>query len=89
MSHKKDPDRLRGQRALDELRWESAKELGLDQPTSPAVDGLQATGTIKDRIRLAEEEIAAESARKAELNYADGPAPRADTGRKRKGLGKE
>lgn len=87
MSHKKDPDRLRTQRALDHLRWESAKELGLtgetrqDLPPDPVPDGLQATGTIKDRVKTAEMEIAAESARKAKLNYAEGPEPRMGRGK--------
>jgi|GEM_PF-4710952 hypothetical protein len=30
MSHKKDNDRLRTERQLDKLRWETAKELGLE-----------------------------------------------------------
>lgn len=37
MSHKKDNDRLRTQRQLDKLKWETANELGLkDERSEPA-----------------------------------------------------
>ncbi|MGE5549893.1 MAG: small acid-soluble spore protein [Bacteroidota bacterium] len=82
MSHKKDADRLRTQRALDRIRWESAKELGLtdetryDPPMTPIWPDYPSTGGIKDRLRSAEEKLARESARKAELNLKEGPAPK-------------
>ncbi|MDA8096813.1 MAG: small, acid-soluble spore protein, alpha/beta type [Clostridia bacterium] len=34
MSHKKDNDRLRTERQLDKLKWETAKELGLEDDLS-------------------------------------------------------
>ena len=79
LSHKKEADRLRTQRAMDHLRWENAKELGMTDETRGELsllsirDNFQATGQVKDRLKAAEDELAREGARKAELNLEKGP----------------
>ncbi|MEW6572027.1 MAG: hypothetical protein AB1374_00085 [Bacillota bacterium] len=41
MGHKKDNEKLRTRRQLDRLKWETAKELGLEEGAGPAGEALQ------------------------------------------------
>lgn len=72
MGHKKSNDRLQAQRALDDAKWEAAKEVGREgQPvqvgrmTAPD-EHVTGQGRLKAAVDRLEESIARESARKTE-----------------------
>ncbi|WP_258359155.1 alpha/beta-type small acid-soluble spore protein [Moorella sulfitireducens (nom. illeg.)] len=78
MSHKKDNDRLRTERQLDKLKWETAKELGLEDDLGNAGDELT-TGEagkiggnmVRKLVKAGEKALAEEGERKARLNLQD------------------
>ncbi|GEA15880.1 MAG: small acid-soluble spore protein [Moorella sp. (in: firmicutes)] len=78
MSHKKDNDRLRTERQLDKLKWETAKELGLDDDLANPGDELT-TGEagkiggnmVRKLVKAGEKALAEEGERKARLNLQD------------------
>ncbi|MEW6446788.1 MAG: small acid-soluble spore protein [Bacillota bacterium] len=76
MGHKKDHDKLRARRHLDRLKWETAKELGLEKGVWPAGEALEPENLgvkdEKDAVQRGEEAIAEESRRKTELHLTDG-----------------
>lgn len=78
MSHKKDNDQLRTERQLDSLKWETAKELGLDDDLANAGDELTTReagkiggNMVRKLVKAGEEALAEEGERKARLNLKD------------------
>lgn len=71
MGHKKDFDRLRTQRALDQMEYETAKELGLGEEHRQLKQGMDSFERTKCKVEAAEEALGVEGARKAELNLKD------------------
>lgn len=77
MSHKKSNDRLQAQRAMDRVKWEAAKEFGLEgEPVQAGrllapEEHLTGQEPLKASIDRLEEKIAGESARKTEANLKD------------------
>lgn len=72
MGHKKDNEKLRTRRQLDRLKWETAKELGLEEGAGPAGEELEPDNRRvqdeKGAVKRGEEALAEEGKRKAELN---------------------
>jgi len=78
VSHKKDNDRLRTQRQLDKLKWETANELGLKDDLSTLGNALTlgdadkiGGNTTKKLVKAGERAIAEEGDRKARLNLKE------------------
>lgn len=78
MGHKKDNDQLRTERQLDSLKWETAKELGLDDDLANAGDELTTReagkiggNMVRKLVKAGEEALAEEGERKARLNLKD------------------
>ncbi|CEP66247.1 Small acid-soluble spore protein,alpha/beta-type [Moorella glycerini] len=78
MGHKKDNDRLRTERQLDKLKWETAKELGLDDDLASAGDELTTReagkiggNMVRKLVKAGEKALAGEGDRKARLNLQD------------------
>ncbi|MGB9866962.1 MAG: small, acid-soluble spore protein, alpha/beta type [Bacillota bacterium] len=77
MSHKKDNDSLRTERQLDKLKWETAKQLGLDDDLSdPDQLTVREAGKIggnmvRKLVKQGERAIAAEGDRIAQANIND------------------
>ncbi|HAG06793.1 MAG: Small acid-soluble spore protein alpha/beta type [Clostridia bacterium 62_21] len=79
MGHKKDNDELRTARHLDTLQWETAKELGLEKDVTLAGEkldpqnlGIKGSKARRQVVKLGEEALQDEGARKTELNLNDG-----------------
>ncbi|ABZ85327.1 hypothetical protein HM1_2798 [Heliomicrobium modesticaldum Ice1] len=76
MSHKKENDDLRTHRQIDRLQWETAKEMGANEPLDNNVelgmarDGLE-TYVRQQMVETAERALAEEGERKAALNEKD------------------
>ena len=75
MTHKKDNDALRTQNQMDKLKWETAKEFGLDDDLAGGGDELtvREAGKIggnmtKKLVRAGEKALVEEGDRKARLN---------------------
>jgi len=75
MGHKKDNDKLRTERQLDRLKWETAKELGLEDDLANAGDELTVReagkiggNMVRKLVKAGEEALAEEGDRKALLN---------------------
>jgi len=75
MTHKKDNDALRTQNQMDKLKWETAKEFGLDDDLAGGGDQLtvREAGKIggnmtKKLVQAGEKALAEEGDRKARLN---------------------
>lgn len=82
MGHKKDNDRLRTERQLDRLKWETAKELGLeDDLANPGEEltvreaGKIGGNMVRKLVKAGEEALAEEGDRKARLNLQDESTP--------------
>lgn len=80
MSRKKDNDGLRTGRALDRLKWETAKELGLEDDMAGGGDELSVReagkiggNMVKKLVKSGERALAEEGGRKAGLNIKDDP----------------
>ncbi|AEG16253.1 small acid-soluble spore protein alpha/beta type [Desulfofundulus kuznetsovii DSM 6115] len=78
MGHKKDNDKLRTERQLDRLKWETAKELGLEDDLANAGDELTVReagkiggNMVRKLVKAGEEALAEEGDRKARLNLQD------------------
>lgn len=71
MGHKKDSDELRTKRALGQMQYELAKELGLGEEHRQLNKRMDAMPRAKCKVELAEASLGAEGARKAELNLKD------------------
>lgn len=78
MGHKKDNDKLRTERQLDRLKWETAKELGLEDDLANAGDELTVReagkiggNMVRKLVKAGEEALAEEGDRKARLNLPD------------------
>lgn len=78
MGHKKDNDQLRTERQLDKLKWETAKELGLDDDLANAGDELTTWeagkiggNMVRKLVKAGEKALAEEGNRKARLNLKD------------------
>ncbi|MGB9804178.1 small, acid-soluble spore protein, alpha/beta type [Desulfofundulus sp.] len=78
MGHKKDNDRLRTERQLDRLKWETARELGLEDDLANAGDELTVReagkiggNMVRKLVKAGEEALAEEGDRKARLNLQD------------------
>ncbi|MCS5697333.1 MULTISPECIES: alpha/beta-type small acid-soluble spore protein [Desulfofundulus] len=78
MGHKKDNDKLRTERQLDRLKWETAKELGLEDDLANAGDELTVReagkiggNMVRKLVKAGEEALAEEGDRKALLNLKD------------------
>lgn len=78
MGHKKDSDQLRTERQLDRLKWETAKELGLDDDLTNAGDELTVReagkiggNMVRKLVKAGEKDLAEEGNRKARLNLKD------------------
>ncbi|MBE3572225.1 MAG: small, acid-soluble spore protein, alpha/beta type [Moorella humiferrea] len=78
MGHKKDNDQLRTERQLDKLKWETAKELGLDDDLDDAGDELTTReagkiggNMVRKLVKAGEKALAEEGDRKARLNLKD------------------
>lgn len=78
MSHKKDFDLLRTRRQLDKLKWETAKELGLEEnpvgggeAVSQREENNTAKNMLREQIEAGEQALAEEGERKAGLNLKD------------------
>lgn len=78
MGHKKDNDQLRTERQLDKLKWETAKELGLDDDLANAGDELTTReagkiggNMVRKLVKAGEKALAEEGDRKARLNLKD------------------
>lgn len=78
MGHKKDNDKLRTERQLDRLKWETAKELGLEDDLANAGDELTVReagkiggNMVRKLVKAEEEALAEEGDRKALLNLKD------------------
>ncbi|NHM27248.1 alpha/beta-type small acid-soluble spore protein [Desulfofundulus sp. TPOSR] len=79
MGHKKDNDKLRTERQLDRLKWETAKELGLEDDLANAGDELTVReagkiggNMVRKLVKAGEEALAEEGDRKARMNLQDG-----------------
>ncbi|HBX24424.1 MAG TPA: small acid-soluble spore protein [Desulfotomaculum sp.] len=75
MTHKKDNDALRTQNQMDKLKWETAKEFGLDDDLTSGGDELtvREAGKIggnmtKKLVQAGEKALAEEGDRKTRLN---------------------
>ncbi|HBT46755.1 MAG TPA: acid-soluble spore protein [Peptococcaceae bacterium] len=75
MSHKKDNDRLRTEEHLDKLKWETAKELGLDDDLANAGEDLTVReagkiggNMVRKLVKAGEKALAEEGERKTRLN---------------------
>ncbi|MDQ0287133.1 hypothetical protein J2Z49_002252 [Desulfofundulus luciae] len=78
MGHKKDNDKLRTERQLDRLKWETARELGLEDDLANAGDELTVReagkiggNMVRKLVKAGEEALAEEGDRKARLNLQD------------------
>ncbi|WP_406676274.1 small, acid-soluble spore protein, alpha/beta type [Neomoorella carbonis] len=78
MSPKKDNDRLRTERQLDKLKWETAKELGLDDDLANAGEELTTReagkiggNMVRKLVKAGEKALAVEGDRKTRLNLQD------------------
>ncbi|MGI6285565.1 alpha/beta-type small acid-soluble spore protein [Neomoorella humiferrea] len=78
MGHKKDNDQLRTERQLDKLKWETAKELGLDDDLANAGNELTTReagkiggNMVRKLVKAGEKALAEEGDRKARLNLKD------------------
>ncbi|WP_338823238.1 hypothetical protein MHOCP_14570 [Moorella humiferrea] len=78
MSHKKDNDRLRTERQLDKLKWETTKELGLEDDLANAGEELTTReagkiggNMVRKLVKAGEKALAEEGDRKARLNLED------------------
>ncbi|SHI35436.1 alpha/beta-type small acid-soluble spore protein [Desulfofundulus thermosubterraneus] len=78
MGHKKDNDKLRTERQLDRLKWETAKELGLEDDLANAGDELTVReagkiggNMVRKLVKAGEKALAEEGDRKARLNLQD------------------
>ncbi|PRR74751.1 alpha/beta-type small acid-soluble spore protein [Neomoorella humiferrea] len=78
MGHKKDNDQLRTERQLDKLKWETAKELGLDDDLANAGNELTTReagkiggNMVRKLVKSGEKALAEEGDRKARLNLKD------------------
>ncbi|GFN22125.1 MAG: alpha/beta-type small acid-soluble spore protein [Thermoanaerobacteraceae bacterium] len=78
MSHKKDNDRLRTEGHLDKLKWETAKELGLDDDLANAGEELTVReagkiggNMVRKLVKAGEKALAEEGKRKTRLNLQD------------------
>ncbi|SMB99872.1 Small, acid-soluble spore protein, alpha/beta type [Thermanaeromonas toyohensis ToBE] len=78
MGHKKDNDRLRTERQLDKLKWETAKELGLEDDLANAGEELTVReagkiggNMVRKLVKAGERALAEEGDRKARLNLQD------------------
>lgn len=77
MSHKKDNDQLRTKNQMDQLKYETAKELGLENDLSdPDELSVREAGKIggnmtKKLVKAGERALADEGDRKARLNLKD------------------
>ncbi|KYH32940.1 alpha/beta-type small acid-soluble spore protein [Neomoorella mulderi] len=78
MGHKKDNDRLRTERQLEKLKWETAKELGLDDDLANPGDELTTReagkiggNMVRKLVKAGEKALAGEGDRKARLNLQD------------------
>lgn len=77
MGHKKDNDELRTKNELDQLKYETAKELGLENDLSdPDELTVREAGKIggnmtKKLVKAGERALAKEGDRKARLNLED------------------
>lgn len=71
MSHKKDFDKMRTERQLDRLKWETAVELGLDDDLKDADElsvreaGKIGGNMVRKLVKKGEKALAEEGARKA------------------------
>lgn len=74
MGHKKDFDQLRTQRALDQIQYETAREIGLSEEHQQLK--LNTMDKMKCQVEVAEEALGIESARKANLNIQDNKGKR-------------
>jgi hypothetical protein len=79
MGHKKDNDKLRTDRQLDRLKWETARELGLEDDLANAGDELTVReagkiggNMVRKLVKAGEEVLAEEGDRKARMNLQDG-----------------
>jgi hypothetical protein len=76
MSHKKDFDRLRTKRRLDRLKWETVKELGLEEGVQPAGEKLDPDNLRvedeKEAVKRSEKALAKEGRRKTERHLNGG-----------------
>ncbi|MDN5348488.1 MAG: small acid-soluble spore protein [Clostridia bacterium] len=78
MGHKKDNDTLRSKRHLERLKWETAKELGLEDDLADAGDELTVReagkiggNMVRKMIKAGEKALEEEGDRKARLNIKD------------------
>ncbi len=76
MSHKKDYDRLRTKRQLDRLKWETVKEMGLEEGVKSAGEAFESdnprVGDEKEAVKRGEKALAGEGRRKTELHLKEG-----------------
>ncbi|MBC9783971.1 small acid-soluble spore protein [Heliobacterium chlorum] len=76
MSHKKGNDHLRTHRQISRLKWETAKEMGVNSPLDNSVEvGLRRDGcetNLREQmVEFAEAALQEEGDRKARLNLQD------------------
>jgi len=78
MSHKKNNDALRTEDQLDRLKWETAKELGLEDDLANAGEELTVReagkiggNMVRKLVKAGEKALAKEGDRKARLNLQD------------------
>ncbi len=78
MGLKKDNDKLRTERQLDRLKWETTRELGLEDDLANAGDELTVReagkiggNMVRKLVKAGEEALAVEGNRKARLNLQD------------------
>ncbi|MGB9662082.1 MAG: small, acid-soluble spore protein, alpha/beta type [Moorellaceae bacterium] len=78
MVHKKNNDQLRTESHLDRLKWETAKELGLDDDLAHAGEELTVREAgkigghmVRKLVKAGEKALAEEGDRKARLNLED------------------
>lgn len=71
MGHKKDFDELRTQRVLDQLEYETGKELGLGEEHRQLKRKMDILKRTKCKVEAAEDVLGFEVGRKAELNLED------------------
>lgn len=79
MSHKKDNDQLRSENQMDKLKWETAKELGLEDDLANPGDELTVReagkiggNMVRKLVKAGEKALASEGKRKVDLNLQDG-----------------
>ncbi|BAF60165.1 MAG: alpha/beta-type small acid-soluble spore protein [Pelotomaculum sp.] len=87
MGRKKSYDELRSKRAMDSLKWETAKELGLEDDLKDGGDELSVReagkiggNMVRKLVKSGEQALAEEGERKAGLNIEDEPGRYQDNG---------